>query len=152
MKQLLLIVTIFMISCSLNSGIVLHNTINLDTTISIRSIDPINNDWNILINALIFTESNNNIKAIGKHNDVGVLQLTPIYVKEVNRILKSNKYKLSDRFNRNKSIEMFNIIQSHYNPNKSISKAIKLHNPRSKQSYKNKILAIYKQLKRNNLC
>lgn len=51
---------------------------------------------------------------------VGVLQIRPIMVREVNRILKIRKldykYKLKDRYNRKKSIEMFNIWREFYHP------------------------------------
>lgn len=49
---------------------------------------------------------------------VGVLQIRPIMVREVNRILKlqkiNKKYKLKDRYSRKKSIEMFNIWREFY--------------------------------------
>ena len=52
---------------------------------------------------------------------VGVLQIRPIMVREVNRILKiqkiKRKYKLKDRNSREKSIEMFNIWREFYHPN-----------------------------------
>lgn len=52
---------------------------------------------------------------------VGVLQIRPIMVREVNRILKirkiDKKYKLKDRYSREKSIEMFNIWREFYHPN-----------------------------------
>lgn len=52
---------------------------------------------------------------------VGVLQIRPIMVREVNRILKiqkiKKKYKLKDRYSREKSIEMFNIWREFYHPN-----------------------------------
>ena len=69
-----------------------------------------------LVTALIHVESRGNDSAIGDRHlvgneAVGALQIRPIMVREVNRILKiqkSNKrFKLSDRFNRNKTIEMF---------------------------------------------
>ena len=51
---------------------------------------------------------------------VGVLQIRPIMVREVNRILKkqksSKRYKRKDRFNRNKSIEMFIIWKNYHHP------------------------------------
>ena len=51
---------------------------------------------------------------------VGVLQIRPIMVREVNRILKIQKiikkYKLKDRYSRKKSIEMFNIWREFYHP------------------------------------
>jgi len=77
-----------------------------------------------LIMALIQVESMGNDSAIGDtHLDepsIGVLQLRPIMVREVNRILKKQKikkkFKLKDRFSRNKSIEMFIIWKNYHHP------------------------------------
>ena len=81
--------------------------------------------YNNLIEALIQVESEG-IEDI--HGDlglkegpsVGVLQIRPIMVREVNRILKirkiNKKYKLKDRYSRKKSIEMFNIWREFYHP------------------------------------
>lgn len=78
-----------------------------------REVDPIEP----LINALIQVESRGNSQAIGDtHLDspsIGLLQIRPIMVREVNRILKLKgtdyKYKLSDRKDSTKSVEMFYI-------------------------------------------
>lgn len=75
-----------------------------------RPIEP-------LVNALITVESQGNPHAIGDtHLDapsIGLLQIRPIMVREVNRILKlkgaDHKYKLSDRKDSIKSVEMFYI-------------------------------------------
>ena len=48
-----------------------------------------------------------------KENAAGVLQIRPIMVREVNRLLGEDKYTLKDRWNKAKSIEMFNVIRSH---------------------------------------
>tara|TARA_B110000259_G_scaffold22840_1_gene23488 strand:- start:257 stop:748 length:492 start_codon:yes stop_codon:yes gene_type:complete len=76
----------------------------------IRPIDEME-----LVNALITIESQGNDSAIGDTHlgepSVGVLQLRPIMVREVNRILKLKRseirFKRKDRFSREKSIEMF---------------------------------------------
>jgi soluble lytic murein transglycosylase-like protein len=51
-------------------------------------------------------------------NAVGILQIRPIMVKDVNRILKLKNinitYTLNDRWNINKSVEMFNIYTNYY--------------------------------------
>ena len=69
-----------------------------------------------LVSALISVESRGNDSAIGDRHivggeAVGALQIRPIMGREVNRILKIQKsdkrFKLSDRFDRNKTIEMF---------------------------------------------
>lgn len=97
-------------------------------------------EWDIFVEALIQVESGGKADAVGKTNDVGILQITPIYVKDVNRILGEERYDLSCRTDTEKSLEMFEILQGHYNHSKSIDKAIKLHNPKAPQSYRIKIM------------
>jgi len=119
------------------------NKLQLKTNDELIEIEK-EKEWNYLILSIIHIESKGDNFAIGQLNSIGCLQITPIYVKEVNRILKNNeiykKYELIDRLSRKKSIEMFNIMNNHYNPNKNINKAIKMHNPRAPKSYRNKIL------------
>lgn len=71
-----------------------------------------------LITAIIQVESRGNDSAVGdKHlvgaEAVGALQIRPIMVREVNRILKLKRseirFNLKDRWDREKSIEMFQI-------------------------------------------
>lgn len=88
-------------------------------------------DWNPVMDAIIQVESSGNPKAVSGIY-AGVLQIAPILVKDCNNILKSRgekkRYALSDRFNEKKSREMFVIIQSYYNPNNNVEKAIRLWN------------------------
>jgi len=44
---------------------------------------------------------------------------------------------------------MFEILQNHYNPDKDIDKAIKLHNPKASQSYRTKIIEQIEIIKTN---
>ena len=76
-----------------------------------------------LVTALIHVESRGNDSAIGDRHlvgseAVGALQIRPIMVREVNRILKIQKsdkrYSLKDRFERDKSIEMFYIWKNYH--------------------------------------
>jgi hypothetical protein len=75
-----------------------------------------------LINALIHVESRGIDSAIGdkhlKEPSVGVLQIRPIMVREVNRICKKKglkeRFTLKDRFDREKSIHMFMIWKRYY--------------------------------------
>ena len=82
-------------------------------------------------------------------DDVGILQITPIFVKDVNRILGEKRYTLSCRTDKRKSLEMFEILQNHYNPDKDIDKAIKLHNSKASQSYHTKIIKQMEIIKTN---
>ena len=89
-----------------------------------------------LVEALIQVESNGKEKAIGDTNlgepSVGVLQIRPIMVEEVNRILKIKKknkrFNLKDRFSKLKSIEMFKIWKNHYHKNSTDEKIARCWN------------------------
>lgn len=104
-------------------------------------------EWGIMIQALIVVESEGNPLAVGSSNDVGVLQITPIYVREVNRILGDDIYTLDDRTCIYKSLAMFEVYQSHHNPSKDILKAIKIHNPRAGQWYTDKVMEQFNRLR-----
>ena len=90
-------------------------------------------DLTPLIEALIWVESRGKEDAYCKREDaVGVLQIRPIMVKEVNRILgligSTNIYTLEDRWNREKSIEMFNVVASYYHETSSYEKIARCWN------------------------
>ena len=95
--------------------------------------------WELFIFALIKVESGGDSTCIGMSDDVGILQITPICVREVNRILGMQVYALSDRYSVKKSLEMFDIIQAHKNPQLDIRLAAKIWNPRAPKSYYKKI-------------
>ena len=88
-------------------------------------------NWNPVMDAIIQVESEGNPNAVSG-NSVGVMQITPILVKDCNEILKKQKskkrYTMNDRYSVAKSKEMFLLIQSHYNPENSIEKAIRSWN------------------------
>lgn len=67
-------------------------------------------EWDIFVQALIYVESEGKPNAVGKTNDVGILQITPIYVREVNRILGEERFTLEDRVDVDKSLEMFTVL------------------------------------------
>jgi hypothetical protein len=72
-----------------------------------------------LLNAIAFVESGYDTTAIGDFQDYGLLQITPIMVKEINRILRQKgdtlRYTLDDRRSPIKSIEMYYIYHGYYN-------------------------------------
>ena len=84
----------------------------------------------VLILAIAKTESDFDFNARGGSNDYGVFQLTPIFVKEANRIIGEEVYKHSDAFEPKKALEMVTIVQDHRNPTHDTATAIALHNPR----------------------
>ena len=88
-------------------------------------------NWNPIMDAIIQVESEGNPNAVSG-NSVGVMQITPILVRECNDILEKMKSKkrftMNDRFSVSKSKEMFLLIQSYHNPTNSIEKAIRSWN------------------------
>jgi len=98
-----------------------------------------------LIEAMAFVESGGNPNAIGDLNlgtpSIGLLQIRPIMVREVNRILKKQglekRFRNADRKDSTKSIEMFNIWADTYHLNSSYEKMARNWNGGPK-GYKNK--------------
>jgi len=82
----------------------------------------------IIIPRLIEVESGGNDSAIGDGGKaVGCLQIWPIMVKDVNRISGKN-FRMSDRYNRSKSIEMCKIYLVHYKGTTNIETAARMWN------------------------
>lgn len=150
MRKFVLLVISLVISCSCDnhSKIEFTEYQNEEVFKFSESLEKVS-EWDIFIEALIQVESEGKADAVGKTNDVGILQITPIYVKDVNRILGEDRYSLSCRTDTEKSLEMFEILQNHYNPDKDIDKAIKLHNPKAPQSYRIKIMNQMELIKTN---
>ena len=104
-------------------------------------------DKETLVRAFIQVESEGNDKAINrKTNAVGCLQIRKPVIQDANRILGKERYKMSDRTNRAKSVEMFHIMMEHYNPKYDLHLAAKTWNPTSGSAYHRKIEKAYNEL------
>ncbi|MCR5269451.1 MAG: lytic transglycosylase domain-containing protein [Prevotella sp.] len=88
-------------------------------------------DWNPVMEAIILVESGGNPNAVSG-NSVGVMQITPICVRECNKILeklgRKLRYSMNDRYDVKKSKEMFLLIQSYHNKTNNVEKAIRSWN------------------------
>ena len=112
--------------------------------------------WKQLIHAISYVESRHNPKARNGAY-VGCLQIGPGMVRECNNILKrqnsSVTYSLNDRYDTQKSHEMFVIFQNSYNPSGDIEKAIRMWNGgpgytvRSTNHYYNAVMDAYNNQK-----
>ena len=90
-------------------------------------------DWTRVINAIIQVESKGNAEAHNPNGDCcGILQITRVLVRDVNEYLKikgsSKRYTLADRYNVQKSKEMFILYQERHNPGHNVEKAIRMWN------------------------
>lgn len=90
-------------------------------------------DWSKVIDAIAMVESKGNPKAFNSNgNCAGLLQITPRLVKQCNIWFKAKKskkrYTLADRYNVQKSKEMFVMVQSYYNKTNDVEKAIRIWN------------------------
>ncbi len=90
-------------------------------------------DWDPVINAIIEVESEGRADAVDQGGkSCGIMQITPIMVKDCNRILElknlQKRFTLKDRFSISKSKEMFLLYQTYYNPKNSIEFAIRSWN------------------------
>ena len=111
-------------------------------------------DWNPVIDAIIEIESRGNERTRNGIY-VGVLQISPVLVRECNNILKSRgdsrRFTLNDRLSRQKSKEMFVTIMSKYNPENDIDKACRIwkmgirYTIKGSQQFVNRVRSVMKQ-------
>lgn len=91
-------------------------------------------DWDRLTLAIALTESHCNPAAEGSAQDVGILQITPIYAREASRI-SGMDYSHADARDIDKALAMYKIVQGHYNPDHDQAEAIRRHNPGAGPGY-----------------
>ena len=88
------------------------------------------NEWITLIKALMSVDTGNNPKYVNPITGAaGILSLMLSWVAEANQVVGRQEFSLDDRFDIDRSIQIFNVVQGHYNPELDIDKAIKLHDP-----------------------
>lgn len=93
-------------------------------------------EWHLFTLALIGVESEFDSTAVNKLTGArGILQIMPIFVREVNRLQDSVEYTWDDAWSVDKSLEMLNIM----NPNEDVERAIVKHNGHSKW-YRKRVL------------
>lgn len=75
-------------------------------------------DRDPVVRAIAWIESNFDPHALGTSEDVGILQITPVMLDDVNRIVKtkggSSQFSLEDRLCPEKSCAMFYIYNAYY--------------------------------------
>lgn len=125
---------------------------NDDRKVTTEVVDNSKFDWTNVIEAIIQVESKGNTRAVSKDGTcVGVLQIKTVLVRDCNQYLTMKKSKkrftYKDRYDREKSIEMFLLIQERYNKTNNVEKAIRMWNGgpyysvRKTNKYYNKVMA-----------
>ena len=84
-------------------------------------------DWEMFTLALIKVESEYNNNAVSSVGAKGYFQMTPIYVKEVNRIHKTD-FTFDQVTDFDNAYEIFDLMQKAHNPNYDMDRALELHN------------------------
>lgn len=136
MKKYLLLV---LLACYINSISSSQKSIQdmaNETRIKIEAVEERQRELNLiklsrmrLVEAMIHVESRNSPLAYNKKEEAaGVLQIRPIMIREVNRVVGYAKYSLSDRWNRESSIKIFMDIQAYHNPEWDLEKAARIWN------------------------
>lgn len=116
MRKFYLVVLILLsVSFYANSS----NTVNNSNREKLTTTNVEKNNMEKLIKAIIRVESNGNIAAVSSDGEcVGVLQIKKIVVDDCNEYLKmkgiDKKFTYNDRLSKEKSIEMFYLIQERY--------------------------------------
>jgi len=83
--------------------------------------------WGAVVEAIAQVESEGHPELVSKNGlYVGYLQISKILVRQINQILGTQAYTYNDRYDKQKSIEMFIIYQEHYNKEGNMEKAIRL--------------------------
>lgn len=99
-------------------------------------------DTDRLIKIFEHIESRHNEKARnGKY--VGTLQISPIMIREANRINGYKKYSLSDRNDSLTSAKIFKDIMQHKNREKFIRKAVIIWRGRDNSIYRKKVIHMF---------
>ena len=84
-------------------------------------------EWQMFTLALMKVESEFRNDAISSAGARGYFQMTPIYVKEVNRV-HGTSYTFADVTDFDKAYEIFDLMQRAHNPEYDMKKALELHN------------------------
>jgi hypothetical protein len=129
-------ITILLLSVCLNLLAPEYHTIPIQQAEKIKVYDPI-------LYAFMFVESSFVKDTVNSLNAGGILQIRPEMIAEVNRILVLTggvpKYVLDDRLDSVKSVQIWRIVQSYWNPGYDLKRAAKVWNPLASAEYLKRI-------------
>ena len=98
--------------------------------------------WDIFTLALMKVESEYDNSAVSSVGARGYFQMTPIYVREVNRVHNTN-FTFDQVTDFDTAYQIFDLMQKAHNPDYNMDKALELHN--GKHAWYNR--RVYKEMK-----
>lgn len=102
-----------------------RHTMSAETTVETR-IDTLNS-WEVFTLALMKVESGYNNDAVSSAGAKGYFQMTPIYVKEVNRIHNTD-FTFDQVTDFETAYKIFDLMQQAHNPGYDTDRALEIHN------------------------
>lgn len=109
-----------------------------------------------MLESIIYIESRGREDAYNaSEGAVGVLQVRPIMLRHANLISGYERFKLEDRWCREKSIEIFWVVQEHHNPNMWLDQACHIWNAgisdrrrwHITQGYRDRVSLVYNKIR-----
>ena len=95
----------------------------------------------LLILSMMYVESRFDPLAVGRDSDTGVLQITPVYVREANRILGREEFTLDDARDIKRSLDMFDVVQGEHNVTGDWAMTVYWHN--KSDAYRDRVVQAY---------
>lgn len=95
----------------------------------------------LLILSMMYVESRFDPLAEGRDSDTGILQITPVYVREANRILGREEFTLDDARDIERSLEMFDVVQGEHNGTGDWAMTVYCHN--KSDAYRDRVVQAY---------
>lgn len=106
-------------------------------------------EWDMFTMALVQVESEYDSLAVSSVGAKGYFQITPIYIKEVNRIHNTN-YTMDDVIDFESAYQIFDLMQQAHNQEYDMDKALILHNG-NHDWYKRRVMNAYEKIKKYEL-
>lgn len=95
----------------------------------------------LLILSMMYVESRFDPLAEGGDSDTGILQITPVYVREANRILGREEFTLEDARDIKRSLDMFDVVQGEHNGTGDWAMTVYWHNKSG--AYRDRVVQAY---------
>ena len=95
----------------------------------------------LLILSMMYVESRFDPLAEGGDSDTGILQITPVYVREANRILGREEFTLEDARDIERSLDMFDVVQGEHNGTGDWAMTVYWHNKSG--AYRDRVVQAY---------